>query len=386
MSSSWNVDAYRSVSLSECHWKLCREFMTRYRHLYPEEQTVALAQIFANAQLLLRGDADQTTRLVLDLAREQPSAEVKLEVDGIEKGLVKREEVSSEDVPEVAVERELGSVVVKTEQSNESERDDNAELSSTHEDSTVESSTIGPPSAKQRKTDQGELETDATTTILAGLIPFKPVKKLQNIEDVYRNLVIVDNDFEKTCREFQRLQSGSIQSVQQTWDEGHCSSKIFVDQIVLVEGWSKTESLAKKKALAAFFKKMKVFCYQIVSKKPSHLLENQIARTEDPTTNSKHYKSIMKRFVKDSIEHELVFSEEFSKAERDKLQRIATKLDLETCIVKSSTNPQLKIIGQPLPALAIVERIVVQKDPELGALYEVIAPSVGARVEVADST
>lgn len=29
----------------------------------------------------------------------------------------------------------------------------------------------------------------------------------------------------------------------------------------------------------------------------------------------------MKRFVKDSIEHELVFSEEFSEAERDKLQR-----------------------------------------------------------------
>uniref|UniRef100_A0A8D7ZSG5 (northern house mosquito) hypothetical protein n=1 Tax=Culex pipiens TaxID=7175 RepID=A0A8D7ZSG5_CULPI len=377
MSSSWNVDAYRSVSLSECHWKLCREFMTRYRHLYPEEQTVALAQIFANAQLLLRGDADQTTRLVLDLAREQPSAEVKLEVDGIEK-LVKRE-----DVPD---ERELDSVVVKAEQIDESEKDYNAELSSTHEDSTVESSTIGPPSAKQRKTDQGEPETDTTTTILAGLTPFKPVETLRNIEDVYCNLVIVDNDFEKTCREFQRLHSGSIQSVQQTWDEGHCSSKIFVDQIVLVEGWSKTESLAKKKALAAFFKKMKVFCYQIVSKKPSHLPENQIARTEDPTTNSKHYKSIMKRFVKDSIEHELVFSEEFSEAERDKLQRIATKLDLETCIVESSTNPQLKIIGQPLPALAIVERIVVQKDPELGALYEVIAPSVGARVEVADST
>ncbi|KAL1376284.1 hypothetical protein pipiens_016983 [Culex pipiens pipiens] len=281
MSSSWNVDAYRSVSLSECHWKLCREFMTRYRHLYPEEQTVALAQIFANAQLLLRGDADQTTRLVLDLAREQPSAEVKLEVDGIEKGLVKREVVSSEDVPEVAVD----SVVVKTEQINESEKDDNAELSSTHEDSTVESSTIGPPSAKQRKTDQKN-----------------PKRTPQP----------------------------------QSWP----------------------------------------------SKKPSHLPENQIARTEDPTTNSKHYKSIMKRFVKDSIEHELVFSEEFSEAERDKLQRIATKLDLETCIVESSTNPQLKVIGQPLPALAIVERIVVQKDPELGALYEAIAPSVGARVDV----
>lgn len=112
--SSWNVDAYRSVSLSECHWKLCREFMTRYRHLYPEEQTVALAQIFANAQLLLRGDADQTTRLVLDLAKEQPSTEVKLEVDGIEKQLVKREVVSDD-------------VVVKTEQIEESERDDNAE-------------------------------------------------------------------------------------------------------------------------------------------------------------------------------------------------------------------------------------------------------------------
>lgn len=54
--------------------------------------------------------------------------------------------------------------------------------------------------------------------------------------------------------------------------------------------------------------------------------------------------------------------------------------------MESSTNPQLKIIGQPLPALAIVERIVVQKDPELGELYEVIAPSVGALVEVADST
>lgn len=137
-------------------------------------------------------------------------------------------------------------------------------LSSTHEDSTAELSTIGPPSAKQRKTNQEEPETDTTTSILAGLTHFKPVETLRNIDDVYRNLVILDNDFEKTCREFQRLQSGSIETVQQTWDEGHCSSKISVGQIVLVEGWSKTESLAKKKALAAFFKKMKVFCYQIV--------------------------------------------------------------------------------------------------------------------------
>lgn len=54
-------------------------------------------------------------------------------------------------------------------------------------------------------------------------------------------------------------------------------------------------------------------------------------------------------------------------------------MDLKAIAFGPKDNLQLKVIGLPIPALAIVERILVRKDPQLRALYQAIPPMVGAR-------
>ncbi|KAL1376282.1 hypothetical protein pipiens_016981 [Culex pipiens pipiens] len=66
----------RSTSLPHCHWKLSREFIERYRHLFPEEQVYALSHLFANTQQLMLGEADQ-----FEVAVKDDTVEVKREMD-----------------------------------------------------------------------------------------------------------------------------------------------------------------------------------------------------------------------------------------------------------------------------------------------------------------
>lgn len=50
-------------------------------------------------------------------------------------------------------------------------------------------------------------------------------------------------------------------------------------------------------------------------------MEIQVTKQEDPATNIGHYKSLIQDFWKDSFEQELVFSAEFTKADRQKFHR-----------------------------------------------------------------
>ncbi|KAL1378635.1 hypothetical protein pipiens_015456 [Culex pipiens pipiens] len=258
--SSWNPDVYRTFSPSDCHWSLCREFIDRHRHLFPEEQVVALAHSYASSQLMVAGEADQMSRLV-----------------------------------------------------------------------------------------PGQLPAGTEAV---------PTGKL----------------------EFDRLGLGRLVVIDHVSDLGHCRAVIAVKtsekQFSLSVALGSTVKKAKQKVKKAFLKEMKQVCYQIVSKNPFHHPGNEIARREDPAKQIEYYRSIMDTFSKLPIKQDLTFSKEFSQVEREELKRIALELNLTTCIVGPKKNRKLKIMGRTIPALAVVERIVVHKDPELCELYSVVTPSV----------
>lgn len=128
-------------------------------------------------------------------------------------------------------------------------------------------------------------------------------------------------------------------------------------------------------------------------------MRNVIARDQNPDTNIEHYRDIIEHFAKNSVEEDLFFSQKFTSAERKMLQRfvknkikkklaklrffsifsIAYGFKLRVVTQGPNDGRFLRIKGHRLPALAIVERIVVHQDPWLSARYEVIPPSTGAR-------
>lgn len=58
----------------------------------------------------------------------------------------------------------------------------------------------------------------------------------------------------------------------------------------------------------------------------------------------------------------------------------AQRINLRANQIGSKNARHLRVYGRRLPALAIVERIVVHKDTALSARYEVTPPRIGARV------
>ncbi|KAL1376280.1 hypothetical protein pipiens_016979 [Culex pipiens pipiens] len=228
------------------------------------------------------------------------------------------------------------------------------------------------PNAKQLK--KGDTVPESYAEALASLTVFKPVRTLRSVDDVYRNLVLIGSNFHKTAQEFGWLNVESLRVSTKVLDEGGCSATVQAGKLGLVEAHEQSKRGATRRAQAAFFKRAKMFCYQI-NKVESPEVEVQVAKTEDPATNIDHYKCLIQDFWKDSFEQELVFSAEFTKADRQKFHSFAQDLNLQS----SSDGEELRIYGRRLPALAIVERIVVAKDPKLSALFEVTAPRVGSR-------
>ncbi|KAL1376281.1 hypothetical protein pipiens_016980 [Culex pipiens pipiens] len=291
--SSWNPDVYRTFSPSDCHWSLCREFIDRHRHLFPEEQVVALAHSYASSQLMMAGEVDQMSRLV---PGQLPAG---------------TEPVPTGKVESSCWEREAEPEFRKTSLVLESE--------------------------------------------ISKMTYLKPVQL-----------------------EFDRLGLGRLVVIDHVSDLGHCRAVIAVKtsekQFSLSVALGSTVKKAKQRVKKAFLREMKQVCYQIVSKNP--FPGNEIARREDPAKQIEYYRSIMETFSKLPIKQDLTFSKEFTQVEREELKRIALELNLTTCIVGPKKNRKLKIMGRTIPALAVVERIVVHKDPELCELYSVVTPSV----------
>uniref|UniRef100_A0A8D8ATE4 (northern house mosquito) hypothetical protein n=1 Tax=Culex pipiens TaxID=7175 RepID=A0A8D8ATE4_CULPI len=369
------------TTLPDCHWELCHRFMARYQHLFREGQVATLAHFFANTQLAISGHAHQTGQLLLELVRDQ--AEVKLEVENVENGV--GEEAELESVPtEVAIKQEASedgecaarkkveepAGIVEYEKPSKSTQiaTKNAEITSME----VSSNSNDPPLVKPPQMEPTRHDSDAE--IIAKLTFFKPFQYIRSLENLYRNLVIFDTDFDKTINELNRLGSGTLFIAGHELQAGQCRGMVCLRETVLADACGITVQQAKGKAKEEFLRNMKAFCYQIVSKKPT-LPPIQIARLWDPATNIEYYKSIMQKFTEEKTQRELIFSEEFTENEQDILKRIADGLNLETsCVRRAHGRPQLKVRARAAPALAIVEQIVVHNDPKLNEQYDVFPP------------
>lgn len=100
---------------------------------------------------------------------------------------------------------------------------------------------------------------------LASLTVFKPVRTLRSVDDVYRNLVLIGSNFHKTAQEFGWLNVESLRVSTKVLDEGGCSATVQAGKLALVEAHEQSKRGATRRAQAAFFKRAKMFCYQIVS-------------------------------------------------------------------------------------------------------------------------
>ena len=49
---SWDIEKYKNKFESAEHWDLKRDFLQSYKHLYPEDRLVCLAQCYVNMELL----------------------------------------------------------------------------------------------------------------------------------------------------------------------------------------------------------------------------------------------------------------------------------------------------------------------------------------------
>ncbi|KAL9693184.1 hypothetical protein quinque_012469 [Culex quinquefasciatus] len=368
------------TTLPDCHWELCHRFMARYQHLFREGQVATLAHFFANTQLAISGHAHQTGQLLLELVRDQ--AEVKLEVENVENGV--GEEAELESVPtEVAIKQEASEdgecaarkkveepagITIKIYSNCHGE----CEKISLSRLFGVSTSSNDPPMIKPPQMEPTRHDSDAE--IIAKLTFFKPSQYIRSLENLYRNLVIFDTDFDKTINELNRLGSGTLFIAGHELQAGQCRGMVCLRETVLADACGITVQQAKGKAKEEFLRNMKAFCYQIVSKNPT-LPPIQIARLWDPATNIEFYKSIMQKSTEEKTQRELIFNEEFSENEQDIFKRIADGLNLETsCVRRAHGRPQLKVRARAAPALAIVEQIVVHNDPKLNEQYDVFPP------------
>lgn len=104
---------------------------------------------------------------------------------------------------------------------------------------------------------------EAHAKILAGLTHFKPVETLRTIEDVYRNLVVFEGNFEQTCNDFRKLGADRLE-VQQVGGKGGASlCRIKVGQFVLAEAQGSTNRVAKRHALDTFYQTARRHCYRL---------------------------------------------------------------------------------------------------------------------------
>uniref|UniRef100_A0A1Q3FWC2 G-patch domain-containing protein n=1 Tax=Culex tarsalis TaxID=7177 RepID=A0A1Q3FWC2_CULTA len=404
----WNPNALRSNSFPDCHWKLCLQFMDRHKNLLPPDQLYALAHIFANTQLLLRGDADQTMQLVLDLVKEQLPAEG---VDLVENScwekvaepeflesspVVEMEalDISASD-DEVAVKEEPEEMVEALEEVLVTLDCPKTEAMTSLDCKNESSSNVEMEEVKDTVPESAQVASvsEAPTKFIRVVPAVEPI----SMESFYNNLILMDENFEKTQTHFNRLKCGRLEMIlKQHADLSH-SATVKIDGRVLAQSCGKKRPQAQAKAIQLFFANMRDHCYRIETLLPANLFQSTspdvvprqtvqqlqqancperinesnlgfrmlqkigwtggalganaqgrldpvecstlrkgragIGAVQEETIDPAHYRQVMKDFGARNGGAPLVFSAEFTNRECQELQRIASQLRLDGRIV-----------------------------------------------------
>lgn len=229
--TDWNIDSYRSHYEPEEHWELRRRFMECHQNWIAEDDLVCLAQVFVNVELLHCRYPLETMERLKELSK------------GIADGY-------------------------RDSRKNKLQR-------------TFVSASDAAASKVQRKGPGEQVpQRDAAASAMAAR-KHKPVQPIRTIEDVYNNVILMNNDYEQTQIEFDRLGRDKMVIMFSRSPEGRTLGEVKVGQFTLAKTVADGEKSARKAVKVEFLQSMTQHCYAILRKKrPTELANTNVERKQ----------------------------------------------------------------------------------------------------------
>ncbi|XP_053695903.1 NF-kappa-B-repressing factor-like [Sabethes cyaneus] len=212
--TNWNIDDYRTPYEPDEHWELRRLFMERHQLQIPEDELVCMAQVFVNVELLHCRYPLETMQRIKEL-----SEGIANEYRASRRNKLQRTFVSASNAAALKVQRK---------------------------------------GASEQETYRGsDLRTEYSRK-------FKPVANIQTLEDAYNNIVLLNNDYEQTKMEFNKLGDSKLTMRITKNSDGTISVAVMIGELTLVSAVNNGEKMAVKTAKQVFLKTMQSHCYHII--------------------------------------------------------------------------------------------------------------------------
>lgn len=247
--TDWDIFSYRSHYEPEEHWDLRRRFMECHQSWIPEDELVCLAQVFVNTELLHCRYPLQTMERIKELSKG-----IADEYRDSRKNKLQRTFVSASDAAASKV---------------------------------------------QRKGPGEQVPQPATSSQ-----KHRPVEVIRSLEDVYNNIVLLNNDYQQTQIEFDRLGKSKMIIMFSNDTQGRTVGEVRVGQFTLLETVVDGNGKAGKKALkAAFLETMAKHCYKIHRKKrPTELTNTNVERKQVDGAVDHRGRKVVEDFQEKKIE------------------------------------------------------------------------------------
>lgn len=253
--TDWSIDDYRTRYEPEEHWDLRRCFMEAHQNWIPEDELVCLAQVFVNVELLHCRYPLETMERLKELSKG-----IADEFRASRKNKLQRTFVSASDAAASKVQGK------------------------------------GPVQQVPKKGGPIQFKAASSRT-------FKPVKPMRTLEDVYNNVVLMNNDFEQTMIEFNRWGCGQMQLVGSKESGKFCCEIVVASKFSLAKAVENTEKTARKNVKLLFMEKLSEHCYKIHRTKQSvDLAKSSVERKAVEATVNHRGQKIVEDFKEKKID------------------------------------------------------------------------------------
>ncbi|XP_055587927.1 uncharacterized protein LOC129740315 [Uranotaenia lowii] len=257
--TDWNIESYRTQYEPEEHWELRRSFMERHQNWIPEDELVCLAQVFVNVELLrCRYPVETMARL------KELSDGVADEYRNSRRNKLQRTFVSASDAAASKVQRKG-------------------------------------PGDQVTKEAKGPIKFQAASSKR-----FQPVLPIRSLDDVYKNLVLMNDNFEQTQIEFNKLfnNTGNTKlEIVVVQNQGKVEAQIKCGHFLLAKAFGDGEKSAKKNVKTEFFKEMHNHCYKIKRNRNSvQMSSSSVERKSVDQTVDHHGRKIVNDFSENKID------------------------------------------------------------------------------------
>lgn len=226
----WDINSYRSHYEPEEHWDLRRRFMECHQNWIAEDDLVCLAQVFVNVELLHCRYPLETMERIKELSKG-----VADEYRDSRKNKLQRTFVSASDAAASKVQRK------------------------------------GPGEQVQQRNAAQEMASRK----------HKPVLPIRSIEDAYNNIILMNNDYEQTQIEFDRLGREKMIIMFSRNPQGRTVGEVKVGQFTLAKIAGDGEKSTRKAVKLEFLQSMTQHCYTIIRKKrPTQVTNTNVERKQ----------------------------------------------------------------------------------------------------------